>query len=436
MNANDTIVDIGAVELRNRLANGALKATDVAKACVARIKHDDVTNAVFAWHDPHFVLQQGERLDSYRQTGRPLGPLHGIPVALCDVIDTARIPSENGTAIDRGRIPQKDAAVVERLKAAGAVIIGKTVTSDLACPPGDAGKASSGAARAVAAGLVSLSLATDTIGTIMQQASWCGTVGFNPTFGSVSRRGTLQRAGSLDRIGVFARSVEDAAMGAEILFGHDPADRATTTMPHPRLFETAQQKAPVLPAFAFVRTPFWTRADDITQAAFGELVETLGEPCFEVELPDAFAEADKIGQRIHYAEMAKACYHYAQRGREQLPPALLAAIDKGNTILARDYLSALDWPAIFSAGLDEIFTRCDAILTPAAVAPPSTGRDTANDPAFNVIWSLCGLPTVSLPLLAADNDMPIGVQLVGRPMDDARLLRTARWLTNHIASLS
>jgi Asp-tRNA(Asn)/Glu-tRNA(Gln) amidotransferase A subunit family amidase len=438
------VLDLGAVALRDRLAAGALKATDVAEAAIARIEATEPGIRAWAWFDPEHVRGQAKALDARRGTGRPVGPLQGVPVGVKDIIDTARIPTENGTAVDAGRVPREDAFVVARLKAAGALILGKTATTELAfltpaptrnplAPGHTPGGSSAGSAAAVAAGQAPLAVGTQTGGSVIRPAAFCGVVGFKPSFGAIPRTGILAQSPSLDTVGVFARSVPDAALVAEALFGHDPRDRATAPAPPPRLLETATARPPLPPVLAFVRPPGWEEADPDTRAAFEELAAHLGGQCFEAPLPAAFAEAAPVRERINLAELAR-CYHpYERRGGDALSEPLRAAIDAGKAILARDYIAALDWPEVLNAALDEIFTRCDAILAPAAPGPAPEGLASTGSPIFNGLWTLCGTPAVTIPVLEASNGLPMGAQLVGRRGDDGRLLRTARWLMDHVA---
>jgi len=440
------ILALGAVELRDRMARGTLRAVDLAQACLDRIAAEEPRVQAWAWLDGDHVLAQARALDARRASGRAIGPLHGLPVGLKDVIDTARIPTGNGTALDAGRVPTADAFVVERLKAAGAIIMGKTVSTELAFlhpgktrnphdPARTPGGSSSGSAAAVAAGMVPLAIGTQTGGSVIRPAAFCGVVGFKPSFGAIPRTGVLVQSPTLDTIGVFARGVEDAALLAEVLYGHHAADRATQPTPHPRLLEIAGAHPPVTPTLAFVRPPGWDLADEETRAAFAELVEVLGDRCFEAELPNAFDEAVAIRERINFAEMAKAYYAYERRGRDALSPVMRETLDAGKAIPARDYLAALDWPDILNAGLEAIFERCDAIVAPAALGPAPEGLATTGNSVFNGLWTLCGTPAITLPLISTDDGLPMGVQLVGRRGDDARLLRTARWLAGSLTAV-
>lgn len=439
------ILGLSAVALRDRLASGALRAVDLVEACLARIADLEPQVGAWAWLDGDHALQQAQRLDQWRQAGRPLGPLHGLPIGLKDIIDTKGIPTENGTPIDAGRVPDEDAWIVARLRAAGAIILGKTVTTECAfMHPGKTrnphdtahtpGGSSQGSAAAVAAGMVPLSVGTQTGGSVIRPASFCGVVGMKPSFGLIPRTGILAQSPFLDTVGVFARSVEDCALLAEVLAGHDPADPATQPVPMPRMLSVAQSRAPVTPVFGFARLPGWEQADPQMVAATEELVSLLGDQCFEVPLPN-FDEIAAVRQRINFAEMAKCYYGLERRGRDLMSDKLKAAVDEGKTVPARDYIAALDWREVMNAGLEVVFARCDAILCPAALGPAPEGLDDTGSAIFNGLWTLGGMPAVTLPLFTAENGLPMGLQLVGRRGDDARLLRTARWLATHLESM-
>lgn len=435
----DAPTSVGAVELRDRLANGALRTEELVEACIARIEAREPEIAAWAWFDPDHAREQARRLDEHRRTGRPIGPLHGLPVGLKDVVDTARIPTENGCALDAGRMPHGDAFVVGRLKAAGALILGKTVTAELAYlrpgqtrnpqnPAHTPGGSSSGSAAAVADGMVPLAVGTQTGGSVVRPAAYCGIVGFKPTFGAIPRTGILRQSQSLDTVGVFAADPVGVALIADALFGHDPADKATEQAPAPQLLAAARFEPPLAPVLALVHPPGWKDADEELKAAFGELQEALGEQVFEVDLPKIFSEAESQRRLINFAEMAKNYYRYWRDGADQLGEETRDAIEKGNAVAARDYLAALDWPNLLNAALEEIFERCDAIVCPSALGPAPEGLDSTGSAIFNGLWTLCGTPAVNLPLLTSSKGLPMGVQLVGPRQGDGRLLRTARWL--------
>ena len=439
-----SLMALGAAALRDRLATGALDATTLVEACIERIGAREEETGAWAWFDPGFARHQARAMDEMRRSGRPVGPLHGLPVALKDVIDTARVPTENGCALDAGRVPREDAYVVERLKAAGAIIMGKTVTAELAfmhpgrtrnphAPGHTPGGSSSGSAAAVADGMVPLAVGTQTGGSVIRPASFCGVTGFKPSFGAIPRRGVLMQSPTLDTLGVFASDPLGAALLADVLFGYDAADRATRPAPFPALERTASGEPPLKPVFAIVRPPGWDDAHDDLKEAFLALEEELGEQAFSVSLPEAFGEAAEQRRLINFAEMSRYYYRY-ERGAEQLGEVTVQAIREGAVIPVRDYLAALDWPDILYAALEEIFSRCDAILCPAAPGPAPEGLHSTGDSVFNGLWTLCGTPAVTVPILTASDGLPMGVQLVGSRGNDGRLLRSAHWLYERMSA--
>ena len=438
------LLALPAVALRDRLASGAISAEALTSACLTRIAEAEPQVQAWAWLDGEAALDQARALDKARQAGRAIGPLHGLPVGLKDIIDTRGIPTACGLASEAGRVPSEDAWVVARLKAAGAVILGKTVTTEGAFlqpsktrnphnPDHTPGGSSAGSAAAVAAGMVPLAVGTQTGGSVIRPASFCGVVGLKPSFGLIPRTGILMQSPFLDTVGVFARSVEDAALLAGVLAGYDPADSATEPRPDPRLLDVAQARPPVAPMFALVHPPGWDEAHPDMQAALGELGALLGEQCFEAPL-DGFAEVAAARQRINFAEMAKCYYALERRGRDTMSDHLRGALDEGKAVLARDYLAALDWRALMNATLGPVFDRCDAILCPAAPGP-APGMETTGSAIFNGLWTLAGVPAVTIPAFTAENGLPMGLQLIGRRGEDARLLRTARWLAAHLETL-
>lgn len=436
---------LDAVALRDGLASGALRAVELAEACLDRIREAEPQVRAWEFLDPDHVMKQAEALDRQRAAGRPTGPLHGLPVGVKDIIDTADMPTANGTAIDAGRRPERDAFVIARLRAAGAVIMGKTVSTELAYftpgktrnphdPTRTPGGSSSGSAAAVGAGMVPLAIGTQTAGSVIRPAGYCGVFGIKPSFGLIPRTGILPVSSDLDTVGAFAATLEGAALLAEVLQGHDPHDPDTRPQAAHRLLDDCRSRPPVTPTLALVREPAWATAEESTRAAFGELREALGGQCDEIDLPEQFANGAPAQQTLMLAGFARNFRVYRDRAGEQLSDRVRDAIDEGRRITAADYFVARDWREILNAGLDRIFDRYDAILTPTAAGEAPSGLNATGDPAFCRLWSLCGTPAVSLPLLTGPSGMPLGVQIVGRPGSDGRLLRTARWLVDHLKS--
>lgn len=442
LNLHD-VATLGAADARDRLARGELRAAEYADACLKRIETLDGNIGAWQFVDRDLVMKQAESADRLRKSGRPIGPLHGVPVGIKDIIDTRDMPTENGTVIDAGRRPRRDATVVARLRAAGAIIVGKTVCTELAyfAPAGTRnphdphrtpGGSSSGSAAAVAAGMVPLAIGTQTAGSVIRPASYCGVVGFKPGHGLIPRTGILTQAPPLDTVGTFSRSVEDAALICDVLAGHDPDDADTRMEAPPAMLELARSDPPLTPLLALIRSPAWDQAEESTRAAFEELQGELGRQCDRFDLPEPFAEAAAAHRALMRAGFARHLRGYHERYRDALSPVMRETIEDGQRVLATEYLSALDWREVLNAGLEKVFERYDAIITPATTGEAPVGLESTGSAAFNVLWSLLGVPVITLPLMEGPHGMPLGVQVVGRRGYDGRLLRTARWLMSRI----
>ena len=441
---DDGLTSLSAVEAARRLRDGALTSEQLVGACLERIEEAEPEVQAWAHLDPEHALEQARRRDAARQAGTACGPLHGIPVGVKDIFDTEDMPTENGTVLHAGRRPDYDATAVSLLRQAGAVILGKTVTTELAVyapgktrnphdPERTPGGSSSGSAAAVAAHMVPLAVGSQTNGSVIRPASYCGVFGYKPTHGLISRHLVLPLSRQLDQLGVFARTVEDAALIAEQLMAFDDRDPDMRPRTRPALVKTAAEEPPLDPVLAFVKSPVWDQAGDDTKAAFAELVEILGENAAEVELPEPFNDAVEWHRTIMAADLARNLAPEYESGKDKLSATLREMIEHGQKRLAVDYNRAVDRIPILNALLDQVFERYDAILTPAAVGEAPVGLGATGSPIFCTLWTYCGTPAITLPLLVGANGLPLGVQLVGRRGDDARLLRTARWLVRRVA---
>lgn len=442
--SSSPLAGVSAPALREAIEGGHTSVAEFAERLLSHIEKFEPEIRAFAWFDADYVREQAAHLDAYKRTGAPLGPLHGVPVAIKDIIDTQGIPTENGTAIDSGRIPKRDATLVQRLRSAGALIIGKTVTTELAflqpsitknphdleCTPGGS---SAGSAAAVAAGMVSIAIGSQTGGSVIRPASFCGVFGFKPTFGLIPRTGMLTQSPTLDTVGVFGQTIEDVALATDVLAGFDELDVATEAGPGPQALTICRQRVPVKPMFAVLELPFMDRASQDMRDALTEVAEFLGDQAFVTGLPNAFSEAVAARETINFAEMAKCYYRYSRDHQDALSSHIQNAITKGEATLARDYLAALDWKSVLCSGLDEIFERCDVMLCPAAPGEAPT-PETTGDAIFNGIWTLTGHPTLTIPVLTGSSGMPMGLQIIGRHGFEGRLLRTARWLVETMAA--
>jgi Asp-tRNA(Asn)/Glu-tRNA(Gln) amidotransferase A subunit family amidase len=436
------LTELSATEAASRIATDQLSAEEYVGACLQRIAALDGKIHAFIHHDPAGALAQARVLDQHRKAGKPLGPLHGLPVGIKDILDTADYPTECGSAFFKGRRPERDCTVVAKLRGAGAVIIGKTVTTECAYfEPGATrnphdlertpGGSSSGSAAAVAAGMIPLAIGTQTNGSMIRPASYCGVFGNKPTHGLVSRTGVLNCSRSLDFVGVFARGLADIALVMETITGYDASDPDSREPASTAFLATLHEHPSVPPTFAFLRTPVWDRADETTRAAFENLAKRLGDVVTAVDLPTADIAAWDDHRTIMAVEMAKNLGPFTDRGGETMSKILRDLVTEGRAVSEPRYLTARDNVRSYTTHLGEILKQYDAILTPSATGVAPKGMATGN-PAFNSLWSLTGFPTVSLPLLQGDAGMPLGVQLAGAMGEDARLMRTANWLVERM----
>jgi Asp-tRNA(Asn)/Glu-tRNA(Gln) amidotransferase A subunit family amidase len=436
---------LSASDAARLVRDGVISSLQLVEACLARIEEVDADVQAWAFLDPDHARAQARAADDRRLEGRPVGPLHGVPVGVKDIIDTSDMPTEHGSPLYAGRTPSRDATLVSMLRAAGAVIMGKTVTTEFATyAPGKTrnphnaahtpGGSSSGSAAAVAAGMVPAAIGSQTNGSVIRPASFCGVYGFKPTHGLIPRHGVLQLSRTLDTMGVFARTLDDVALLAEQLVGFDERDPDSRPRARIPFREVAAEEPPLAPMFALVKTSRWERALDDTREAFTELAGVLGDRLEEVELVQS---EDAFGwhRAIMEAEMAANLGREWDQGRDRLSDALRTQLGRGRDVRAVDYQLARTRAAAFAEGLTDLFAqRYDAILTPAAPGTAPGGLHSTGDPSFCTLWTLTGMPAITLPLMRGANGLPMGIQLVGPRHGDARLLRTARWLARRVES--
>ncbi|MBM3510838.1 MAG: amidase [Alphaproteobacteria bacterium] len=435
-----------AVEAAAAIRSGATTAAELVAACLDHIAKHEPTVQAWQFLDRDYALAQARAADRARQAGAPLGPLHGVPIGIKDVFDTADMPTEHGSALFAGRRPRTDAFAVARLRQAGAVVLGKTVTAELAYrtpgktrnprdPARSPGGSSSGSAAAVAAAMVPVAIGTQTGGSTIRPASLCGVYGFKPSLGLVSRTGMLETSPTLDHVGWFARSIADLALVGDTLAAFDAEDVAMTPGSPPSLAAIAGETMPVEPKLAFVRTPVWPKAEPVVAEAFLELIEALGDRVEPVDLPSVFAKAWPAHGTIVDVELAHCLGdHEAAAAGAAMSDLVREAIQRGRGTSAVDYLAARDLATKLAGEIDDLLFAYDGIITPAAVGPAPLGLASPSDPAFCLLWTLLGVPALNLPLLETGDGLPIGVQIVGRRGADGRVLRLGRWLGRRVAA--
>ena len=433
------LFEMSAAEAAAAIQSGETTSEELVQACLGHIATLEDSVGAWAHLDPEYALQQARDADLQRRSGMSVGPLHGVPVGVKDIFDTSDMPTEDGTVLHAGRTPAYDATAVALLREAGAVIMGKTVTTELAVyapgktrnphdPARTPGGSSSGSAAAVAAHMVPLAIGTQTNGSVIRPASYCGVFGYKPSHGLISRYRVLQQSRALDQVGVFGRTVADVALLAEQLMGFDERDPDMRPRSRPNLTGTATEEPLVPPRLAFVKTPAWDQADKDVQDAFAELMEFLGDEAEELDLSDLLENAVNWHRTIMEADLARSFRREYERGKESLSATLREMIERGQQCLAMDYNEALEQIPVLNSALDEILLEYDAIITPATTGEAPAGLESTGSPVFCTPWTLCGMPSISVPILQGSNGMPIGVQMTAARNDDARLLRTANWL--------
>ncbi len=411
---------LGAAEARAEISAGRLAATAFVRACLDRIALREDTIGAWAHLDPEFALAQAGAADAALAAGAIPGPLHGVPVGVKDIIDTADLPTENGTAAFAGRRPTRDAEVVHRLKAAGAIILGKTVTTELAFygpgktrnpidPARTPGGSSSGSAAAVADFQVPLALGSQTAGSILRPASFCGVLGLKPTFGDIPLDGVIAQSPPLDTLGGYGRSIEDVALLTGVLSGKPLALPALPDRPL---------------RLAFVKTPAWPQGDAAMREAFEGLARRHGGLIEEVALPADFADTGGLQRAVQFHDIARNFGPIVDAHPDVISAKLKETIAEGRKVSDSEYAAACKRKEALNGALDPVFAAYDAILTPAAPGVAPEGLDSTGSPMFNFLWTYLGVPAVSVPLLEIDG-LPLGVQFVGRRGEDAHLLAVA-----------
>jgi Asp-tRNA(Asn)/Glu-tRNA(Gln) amidotransferase A subunit family amidase len=401
-----------------------LSATALLDACLARI--DARGPVIHAWS--HLARQaareRAQFADESLAAGIVLGPLHGLPIGVKDVFDTDDMPSEYGSGLHRGRRPEADAVAVAVLRRAGAIIIGKTTTSEFGMyhpsparnphdPMYSPGVSSAGSAAAVVDEMVPLALGTQHTASTILPASFCGAHAFKPSFGFTSMEGSNILVPRLAHIGFLARSVEDLCLFAS------PFDPTLATA---RIYVMRP------PRFAFVRGPGWEQVTPDADEALRNLLASLPVAVDELELPGDFDDAVKVSFGLLNAHLAHRFGDLPPQSFADLCPPLRAGVAAGKILSAPDYLELNAAADRMTAAASSLFEHYDALVTLSAPGEATRMEDGPGSGVLAVPWSLCGLPTASLPLLHGATGLPIGVQLIGQQGCDRKLLQSAAWL--------
>jgi Asp-tRNA(Asn)/Glu-tRNA(Gln) amidotransferase A subunit family amidase len=424
-------LSLGVREAAREIAAKRLGVVEYVEAWLARIAAREAEVGAWQHFDRDLVMAAARRAES----AAPRGPLHGVPLAVKDVIDTFDLPTGYGSPIYANHRPAADAACVALARAAGAIVLGKTISTEFAYfTPGKTanphnlahtpGGSSSGSAAAVGAGMAPLAFGTQTAGSILRPASYCGVVGYKPSFGLVPRSGVKALAGSLDTVGVMARSVEDAAFFIGVLTGR-------------RALRDVADAALLPPRLGFCRTAMWDEAEPATIAALDQVRGALlaaGARIDDIPVPDEHRGLTAAQNTIMSYEMTGELADERIRHGAQVSPRLAQLFDHGMTIGAESYDAAVAEAGAARLRLGEFFGSCAAIVVPAAPGEAPEGHAYTGDPVFNRMWTLLGTPAVTIPVGIGPNGLPVGIQLVGRIGDDARLMECARFAERALAA--
>ena len=426
-------------ELVAKMREGQISSVEVCKAYISRV--DKFEKDVKAWNflDKKILLEKAEDADEYRKSGKPLGSLHGLPIAIKDIFGTYDMPTECGTVFRKKMSAAQDSEVVNLLKNAGAIIMGKTVTAELAyIHPGKTtnphdysrtpGGSSSGSAAVIASQMAPLSVGSQTGGSIIRPASYCGVVGYKPSYGLISRSGVLKTSEKLDTIGVFAKTVEDVALLAKTLIKKDIYDPSTVHFAADKMLEECR-KGPIFePKFIFYKTEKWKNIHKDSKDAFDFFIKKFKKNIEVFETPSYFKDIPKQHQIIHETDLANNFSLYYKKYKKKLSKYMQDAIAKGNKHSAKEYAEAIDFMKRSYDSYEEVFEDYHGVLTPSSPGVAPKGLKSTGTAEFNKVWSYLGTPCISLPLLQGENNMPLGVQLVGARYDDHRFLGVANWL--------
>jgi aspartyl-tRNA(Asn)/glutamyl-tRNA(Gln) amidotransferase subunit A len=421
------------------IRSGRASPVELLEACLQRIDRLEPRVRAWVFVDRPGARAEAERLTAELRRGQWRGPLHGIPVGIKDIFDVFDWPTAAGSRLWARSIARHDATVVERLRQAGAVFVGKTVTTQYASfdPPPTRnpwntertpGGSSSGSAAALACGMCLGALGSQTGGSITRPASYCGVAGCKPTFGRVSTVGVMPLAPSMDHVGPIARSVRDLALLLQVIAGPDPRDPLCSDRPVPDLGVPLAGSLPA-PRLGRVRGLFEDLAEPSMRALMEEVslrLRSRGAHLSEVALPAGFAEVVPRHRTVMAVEAAAYHERRLQHHPEDYEAKIRSLLEEGLACSASEYARCKEHQRQLTQAMMACFGGVDALLTPATTGP-APDADTTGNPAFNSPWSYTGLPTVSLPAGRSPDGLPLAVQLVGPPWMEGELLAVAAW---------
>ena len=426
-------------ELVEKIKDAQITSVELCQLYIDRINKFEKDIKAWAHFDKKLLLEKAAEADEHRRLGKPLGPLHGIPVAVKDIVGTLDMPTECGTVIRKGKSYSQNAEIIELLISAGAIVMGKTATAELAylgpaktTNPHDysrtPGGSSSGSAASVASFMAPLSVGSQTGGSIIRPASYCGVVGYKPTYGLISRNGVLKTSEKLDHVGVFGRSVEDVALLAKTLIKKDKFDTASVHYSAENMLNETKKGPLFEPKFIFYKTDYWKLVEKKSRESFEYFIKSFKKNIEVFDTPSYFKDIHKYHQIIYDTDLANNFSLYFKKYKKKLSKIMQDAIIRGNKHSAKDYAEAVDFMKRSYESYEEVFEDYHGVLSPSSPGVAPKSLKTTGTAEFNKVWSYLGTPCISLPLLQGENDLPLGVQLIGAKYDDQRFLGVANWL--------
>ncbi len=420
--------ELGAAELARQLARRDISAREVVRACLDRIALREPQVQAWNYVAADAALARARQLDE----GPVQGLLHGLPVGVKDLFDTHDMPTTYGSAIYGGHCPAAEAAVVALCREQGAIMLGKTVTTEFATfTPGKTrnphrlthtpGGSSSGSAAAVADQMVPLAFASQTAASVIRPAAFCGIVGYKPSFGLVNRAGVKALSDSLDTLGFLARSVPDVALFAAAATGDQGLMKLDVSS---------------TPRVALCRTHEWPHAEDGTRQAMEQAARGLaraGVPVREIELPAAFSGLLQAQKDIMSADLYRSLAHERLHHADTLSPGLRDLLAAGQKVSVEQYRAAQQLAHSARAMVSAAFGEYEVLIAPSARGEAPATLEQTGDPVFGRVWTLLGLPCVHLPFTQGATGMPVGLQVIGRHGEDKVALRVAAWLGHRLS---
>ena len=433
------IFSLKVEELVEKIKDAQISSVELCQIYIDRINKFEKDIKAWAHFDKKLLLEKAAEADEHRRLGKPLGPLHGIPVAVKDIVGTLDMPTECGTVIRKGKSYSQNAEIIELLISAGAIVMGKTATAELAylgpaktTNPHDysrtPGGSSSGSAASVASFMAPLSVGSQTGGSIIRPASYCGVVGYKPTYGLISRNGVLKTSEKLDHVGVFGRSVEDVALLAKILIKKDKFDTASVHYSAENMLNETKKGPLFEPKFIFYKTDYWKLVEKKSRESFEYFIKSFKKNIEVFDTPSYFKDIHKYHQIIYDTDLANNFSLYFKKYKKKLSKIMQDAIIRGNKHSAKDYAEAVDFMKRSYESYEEVFEDYHGVLSPSSPGVAPKSLKTTGTAEFNKVWSYLGTPCISLPLLQGENNLPLGVQLIGAKYDDQRFLGVANWL--------